>query len=128
MNQNLLYPELSKTVIDAFYEVCKALPSGMLEEVYQRALVVELKQQGKKVEEQKPLTVTYKGTDVGFYRPDMIVDGKIILELKALESLTKANSAQLINYLAITGLEIGYLLNFGEHRRFVRLANPNLLR
>ena len=128
MNQNLLYPELSKTVIDAFYEVCKALPSGMLEEVYQRALVVELKQQGKNVEEQKPLTVTYKGTDVGFYIPDMIVDGKIILELKAVESLTKANSAQLINYLAITGLEIGYLLNFGEHRRFVRLANPNLLR
>ena len=128
MNQNLLYPELSKTVIDAFYEVCKALPSGMLEEVYQRALVVELKQQGKNVEEQKPLTVTYKGTDVGFYRPDMIVDGKMILELKAVESLTKANSAQLINYLAITGLEIGYLLNFGKHRRFVRLANPNLLR
>lgn len=128
MNQNLLYPELSKTIIDAFYEVCNALPAGMLEEVYQRALVVELKKHGKMVDEQKPLTVTYKGVDVGFYRPDKIVDGKIILELKAVDSLTKTHSAQLINYLAITGLDIGYLLNFGENRRFVRLANPNLLR
>lgn len=126
MNNNFIYPELSKKVVDAYYNVCKALPFGMLEEVYQRAMCIELRDKDLNIDEQKPLNVKYKGHDVGFYRPDIIVEDKIILELKAVESLTPLYSAQLINYLTITGKPIGYLLNFGENRRFVRLSNPNL--
>ena len=127
MNKSFLYPELSKIIVDAYYEVCKGLQAGMLEEVYQKALVMELRSSGRVAEEQRPLTVTYKGVEVGFYKPDIIVDNKIIIELKAADSLSPKHSAQLINYLSITGLQIGYLLNFGLNRRFVRLANPNLL-
>ncbi len=128
MDSSYLYPELSKSIIDAFYEVCKVLPPGMLEEVYQRALCLELRSKQRNISEQKTFTVAYKGTEIGYYKPDIIVDDKIIIELKAVETLNTKHSAQLINYLTITGMKIGYLLNFGSNRRFVRLANPNIFK
>ena len=103
----LLYPELSKDVIDAFYEVCRQLQVGYSENVYGKALSWELRQKGHKVEEQMPLKVYYKGiVEVGNFVPDLYV-------------------AQLINYLTTTNSKVGYVLNFGRHRYFHRCLGPS---
>lgn len=116
-----LYKEESDKVLRAFFEVNRNLPKGMLEAVYEKALVYELRQLGLQVEEQKHLTVTYKGMPIGDYVADVVVDGKIILELKSMRSLLPEHKAQLINYLAITGYRVGYLLNFSGEREYCRL-------
>lgn len=116
-----LYREESDKVLKAFFEVNKHLPKGMLEAVYERALVYELRQLGLQVEEQRHLTVTYKGMTIGNYIADVVVNEKIILELKSMRSLTTEHKAQLLNYLAITGYRVGYLLNFSGDREYCRL-------
>jgi len=74
-------------------------------------------------ERQKHLSVYYKGRVIGEFVPDIVVDNKIILELKSIPELTSANTAQLINYLIITQFKVGYLLNFGEGRDYKRIIN-----
>lgn len=117
----LLYQDLSDKIIAAFYEVAKHLPAGMEEKVYERALIYELRQQRLHPNDQQHLTVTYKGMIIGEYIPDILVDDKIILELKAVNKIAPEHKAQLINYLAITGIRVGYVLNFGDTRAFARL-------
>ncbi len=119
-----LYPLLSKMILDAFYEVCRNLAVGYAEKVYERAFVYELKQKGLYVEIQKPLKVFYKNEVVGDFVADVVVEDKIILELKAVSSLTNEHTAQLINYLTTTGLKLGYVLNFCGDRKFVRRIGP----
>ena len=123
----ILYPELSKDVLDAFYEVCRGLEAGYAEKVYGKALAWELRQLGHKVEEQMPLTVMYKGVDVGDFVPDLYVDDMMILELKAVKDIEPEHIAQLINYLAATNSKVGYVLNFGRHRCFERRLGPSAL-
>ena len=124
----MLYPVESKKIIDAFYEVCRHLGIGYSEKVYEKALVYELQQLGLKVEEQKPLRVIYKGVlNVGDFVADIVVDDKIVIELKALSEITNEHVAQLINYLATTGMMVGYVLNFGGSRKFVRKLGPAAL-
>ena len=124
----MLYPELSKDVLDAFYEVCRELEAGYAEKVYGKALAWELRQHGHKVEEQMPLSVMYKGiVDVGDFIPDLYVDDMMVLELKAVKDIEPEHIAQLINYLTTTKSKVGYVLNFGRHRCFARRLGPSAI-
>lgn len=104
---NFLHTELSDKIIRSFYNVYNELGFGFLEKVYENALFLELKELGFYVEKQKPITVKYKSEVVGNYFADLIVDEKIIIEIKAAESLTEEHEFQLINYLKGTDIEVG---------------------
>jgi GxxExxY protein len=120
----LLHQELTYSVIGAAMEVHRELGPGFLEAVYQRALAYELSLRGHSVELERALQVRYKGELVGDYRADMVVDAKLILELKAVSVINKAHLAQAHHYLAATGMELALILNFGaaslEHKRIIR--------
>ena len=108
--------------------------AGYLEEVYKNALVIELKGLGLECEKEVPIPVEYKGVRVGDYRADIIVEKRMILELKAVSALCAAHEAQLVNYLTATGIDDGLLINFGaaslerKHKyRVYRPQNPPAL-
>lgn len=108
-----MYEEkLTYKIRGAVFEVYQQLGCGLLEAVYQRSLIHELKIKGLSVRSEVPLVVHYKGYEVGTFRADLIVEGKILLELKAQPSLHQSSEAQVINYLKITGLKLGLLINF----------------
>ena len=111
---NYLYQDKTKKIIKCFYEVYNTLGYGFLEKVYENALYKELISFGFKCEKQKKIEVYYKGDEVGEYFADILVDEKIILELKAAETLCQEHECQLVNYLKATNIEIGLLLNFGK--------------
>ncbi|HID53721.1 MAG TPA: GxxExxY protein [Anaerolineae bacterium] len=120
----IIYKELSYAVVGAAMEVHKVLGPGFLEAVYQKALVQELTLRGIRFEEYKPLTVMYKGVKVGKYEADVVVEDKIILELKAVSALHKAHFAQAQNYLVATGFKLAILLNFGgKSLQYERVVN-----
>ena len=123
----LLYQELSNQILNAYFEVLRCLGTGLLEKVYENALCVEFDQMGIPYECQKPLKVVYKGQEIGHYVADIVVDGKIIIELKSVSQLVPAHSAQLLNYLTITGVDVGYLLNFGDGRDYKRVISKQAL-
>ena len=108
------HSEISEKIIGAAYDVHNTLGSGFLEKVYQNALMIELKLQGLSAEAEKPITVYYRGEVVGNYIADIVVEDKIIVEVKAINSLSEIHEVQLVNYLTATGIEIGLLLNFGK--------------
>ena len=110
----MLHQELTKTIIGCAYTVHNALGAGFLEKVYEQALMLELKASGLVVESQVPLSVTYRDHIVGEYYADLIVEDKVICELKAVEVLKKAHEVQLVNYLVATGIDVGVLINFGD--------------
>lgn len=109
-----LYSDITEQIIKIFYKVYNTLGYGFLEKVYENAMFYELDKNGFFSEKQKRLDVFYEDQKVGVYFPDTIVDGKIIIELKASETLAEANEFQLINYLKATDIELGLLLNFGK--------------
>lgn len=119
----LVYEELSRKVLEAYFNVFKHLTTGLLESVYENAICIEFDELGVPYERQKRLCIFYKGKNIGDFVPDIVVDNKIILELKSIPELTSANTAQLINYLNITHYKVGYLLNFGEGRDYKRILN-----
>jgi GxxExxY protein len=104
--------DITYDIRGAIFEVNKVLGSGFLEKVYENALLIELKNRGLKVESQVPLKVTYKDEIVGEYFADMIVEEKVLVELKVIEKLNKLHEAQLLNYLHATGISVGLLVNF----------------
>ena len=108
--------ELSRQVIGCAFEVSNTLGAGFFEKVYEKALCVELEKTGLHYVCQKSVNVKYKGFIVGEYIADIVVEGKLLLELKALSTLCREHEAQLINYLKATGLSVGLLLNFGKPR------------
>ena len=115
--------ELTYKINGAVFEVNRVLGAGFLEKVYENALVIELKKQGLKAESQVPISVSYKGDVVGDYTADILVEDKLILELKAVDKMQKIYEAQLLNYLNATGIKVGLLVNFkhpkAEVKRFV---------
>ena len=115
--------DITYTINGAVYEVNKVLGAGFLEKVYEKALLVEFHKRGLKAEGQVPIKVSYKDEVVGEYFADIVVDGQVILELKAVEQLQKIHEAQLLNYLKATGYKIGLLINFthpkAEIKRFI---------
>ena len=112
MVEDYLHQDLSSEVIKCFYKVYNKLGFGFLEKVYENALKIELEQNGFLVEKQMPIKVYYEGNIVGEYYADLIVENKIIIELKAAEALCQEHELQLINYLKATEFELGLLLNF----------------
>lgn len=100
--------------------VSNTLGAGFLEKVYENALVHELRRSGLRVEQQHPLAVTYDGVIVGEYAADVIVEGSVILELKAVRVVDQVHVAQCLNYLKATGMRLCLLLNFGSPRLQVK--------
>ena len=107
------HSDLTDRIIRAFYRVYNTLGYGFLESVYEAALALELHENGVRVERQKPIDVYYRGIPVGKYFADILVEDRIVLELKTCEGIHEAHLAQLTNYLRATGCEVGLLLNFG---------------
>ena len=110
----LIYEELSKKVINAYYNVQKILGKGLAEKVYENALCIELEEMGIPYVRQKELPVVYKGHNIGNYIADIVVDEKIILELKAVNAITQEHVAQTLNYINLTHSKVGYILNFSQ--------------
>jgi GxxExxY protein len=110
----LKHGELSKKVIAAAYAVHKELGYGFVEKVYKNALAVELQDSGIKCDLEVPLKVHYRKKVVGEYFADMIIEDKLIVEIKAVSDLAAVHEVQLVNYLKATGLQIGLLINFGQ--------------
>jgi GxxExxY protein len=118
----MLYEDITKKILEACFEVSNELGIGYLESVYEKALLIALRQKGLKAENQIPLQVKFREDVVGEFFVDILVENKVLIELKVANSLTKENYAQTINYLKATGIEVGLLVNFGtlkiEYRRF----------
>ena len=104
--------EITYQIRGAVFEVNKVLGAGFLEKVYEKALLTEFHMRGLKAEAQAPITVKYKGQVVGEYFADIVVEGQVILELKAIEQRQKIHEAQLLNYLKATGLHLAIIFNF----------------
>jgi GxxExxY protein len=107
------YQELTHKIINAAYQVHKVLGYGFLEKVYQSALMVELAKRGILAEKERPLKIHYESEVVGDYVCDIVVEDKVILELKAVKETNEIHEVQLVNYLKGTGIEVGLLINFG---------------
>jgi len=111
--QEFLYKDLTYAIIGAAMEVHRILGPGYLESVYEEALAYEFDLRGIPYERQVKLAVRYKDIVAGEFRADFLVDGKVVVELKAIKALTDGDEAQLLNYLKGTGYRVGLLLNFG---------------
>jgi GxxExxY protein len=115
--------DLTYSINAAVFEVNRELGPGFLEKVYENALLLELSNKGLKARSQAPIKIKYKGTEVGDYYADILVEDQVIVEVKAVESLQKVHEAQLLNYLRATGCKVGLLVNFtypkAQIKRFV---------
>ena len=108
--------------MEACFEVSRELGVGFVEPVYEKSLMVALNQKGLKVENQVPLKVSFRGIIVGEFKADLLVEDKVLIELKAVSSFANEHFAQILNYLKATEIEVGLIINFGnsklEYRRF----------
>jgi GxxExxY protein len=120
MGSDILYKDLTDSVIRCFYNVYDELGGGFLESVYEKSLMIELGDMGLCAESQKVLNVYYKNHLVGDFRADIMVEGKVLIEVKAGSCLLSIHEAQLLNYLKVTGTKIGLLVNFGDKLEFKR--------
>ena len=111
---DMLHKDITDKIIACFYKVYTNLGYGFLEKVYENSMLHELNKNGLKVVSQFPIKVNYDGVSVGEYFADIIVEDKVIIELKASANLVPENILQLQNYLKATDIEVGLLLNFGK--------------
>jgi len=124
--------EITEKIIKCAYNVFKEIGFGFLESVYQKCMLLELVEEGLKAESQRPIKVYFKGHIVGDFLPDIIVENKIIVELKSVLKLAQVHEVQLVNYLVATGIPVGLLINFGnrgvqvkrKYRKFQGAVNP----
>ena len=118
--------DITYKINGAIFEVNKVLGAGFLEIIYKRALLIELRKRGLKAQSEVPIQVLYKGELVGDYFADIIVEDRIILELKAIEKLQTVHEAQLLNYLKATGMHVGLLINFTHPKAEIKRMVLNL--
>lgn len=115
--------------MSAAFKIHNNLGFGFLEKVYKNAMFIELSKNNLKVEIEKPIKVYYENKEVGNYFADLIVENKVIVELKAVENLNKSFEVQLVNYLSATKIDVGLLLNFNkeslQYKRKVRYLDNN---
>lgn len=116
----LLHAELTDKIIACAYDVYNQLGFGFSEKVYENAMTIKIAQKSLAVVQQAPVNVFFEKQLVGEYFPDLLVENKVIVELKAVSMLSKAHEAQLVNYLKATGIKVGLLVNFGEKLKIVR--------
>ena len=110
------YKDITETVIGCAYRVYNKMGFGFLESVYEKCLLIELRKAGLDTESQKAISVYYDGEIVGEFVADIIVNDTIILELKSVRRVSRAQEVQLVNYLVATGKPVGLILNFGERK------------
>jgi GxxExxY protein len=123
---NLLYHEVTRKILGAFFQVHSDLGEGFLESVYVNALCVLLRRLGLTVEREVPFEIVYYGVPIGLYRADVVVERKVILEVRTGRVIDPVYLARLRNYLRVSKLEVGLLLNFGpsaEFKRMIATAN-----
>jgi GxxExxY protein len=123
--ESLKHRELTEKILGVFFEVYNELGHGFLEGVYEQALALALIQAGMEVDRQVPVCVWFRGQQIGDFRADLLVEGKVLLELKAARTIDQAHEEQLLNYLRATDIEVGLLLNFGMKPQFRRLVYEN---
>lgn len=118
----MLHKELTKAILGCAFEVSNQLGAGFLESVYQKAMQVALRSHGLATHVEHPIKVMFQGECVGDFYADILVENKVIVELKAVKALAPEHQAQVVNYLNATGIEVGLLINFGnpklEYKRF----------
>ena len=121
----LIHKELTEKIIGVFYDVYNELGHGFLESVYHKAMVLALRQAGLNAASKVPISVYFRGQLVGVFEADILVEDKVLLELKAARELDTAHEAQTLNYLRATPIEIALLMNFGPKPKFRRFAFSN---
>ena len=120
----ILEKDLSYLIVEAFYEVYNELGFGFLEALYSRAMQIALKRRGLVVEREHEILVFFQGQQIGLHRLDLLVERRVVLEIKSTERLAEASKRQLRNYLAATNLDLGILLHFGPKPEFHRVLGP----
>ena len=113
---NIICRDLSYQIMGAIFEVHKELGPGFLESVYHKALVEEFSKRGMKVDTQKAINLVYKDKKIGVHRLDLVVDDKVVVELKAVERFSIHHKAQLTSYLKASGYKLGILVNFSKSK------------
>jgi len=108
------YKEITEKIISCAFKVYNNLGFGFLEKIYKKAMIIELKKEGLQVVEESKIEVHYEGEIIGEYYADLLVEDKVIVELKSTKDSNEAYEKQLINYLKATDMEVGLLINFGE--------------
>ena len=126
MNADLKHGLVTDKILRVFYEVYNELGHGFLESVYHRSLVLALQSVGLNISSPISIPVWFRGTQVGRFEADILVEKCVLLELKAARTLDSSHHAQLLNYLRATDIEVGLLLNFGERPEFKRVIFDNL--
>ena len=119
---DLLYHDLTRTIIGAFFEAHRELGSGFLETIYKNGLAVLLRRAGLRVEREVPFEIIFHGESLGMYRADMVVEGKVVVEVKTGRLIDPVHIAQVRNYLRVSKLKVGLLFNFGPSADFKRLV------
>jgi len=120
--------EITEKIIGCAYRVYNTMGFGFLESVYEKCMLIELRKADLKAEAQKPIAVCYENEAVGDFVADIVVDDAVIVELKSVRNLAKIHEVQLVNYLVATGIDVGLLINFGEHKVEVKRKVRNLER
>ncbi len=123
--ENYKHSDITDKIINAFFKAYNKLGFGFLEKVYERAMIIELKKHNLTVETQKPIRIIYDDQVIGDYYADIVVNGLVIIELKAVECIMPEHEVQLVNYLKATEIEVGILLNFGKEPQFRRKVFTN---
>ena len=113
---SIMYRELSNEVLGAAFTVHNEIGCGLLESAYEAGMVIEFRRRGLSIERQKKYQLHYKGELAGVYYADIVVENRIIVELKSVDRLTGVMKAQVINYLKVSGIRVGYLMNFRNSR------------
>jgi GxxExxY protein len=119
------HSQLTRQIIRVFFEVYGELGCGFLESVYRSAMTVALRDKGLAVESEVELNARFRGRSIGTFRADLVVEGAVLVELKAARAISPAHVAQLLNYLRCTVIEIGLILNFGPTSNVRRLVFAN---
>ena len=122
----LLHKEITEKIIKSYFKVYNTLGYGFLEKVYENAMAIELRKNGLEVKCQHPITVLYESEIVGEYFADIIVNGIVVIELKAAKEISEEHECQLINYLKATNIELGLLMNFGKEAEYKRKVFMNI--
>ncbi len=125
ISENYKHSEITDKIIKSFYNVYNKLGYGFLEKVYGNSMLIELRKNGLEAKGQQQIKVFYESFEVGNYFADVVVEDKVIIELKAAEGLCEEHEAQLINYLRATEIEVGLLLNFGKTPQFKKKVFSN---
>ena len=124
--KDIKYKELTEKIIKIFYKVYNMLGYGFLEKIYENSMMIEFGKEAVSAISQSPIKVSYENEVVGEYFADILVDEKVIVEIKATKTLALEHEAQLLNYLKATDIEVGLLLNFGPKPEIKRKVFDNL--